>query len=411
MIKKLFERMPFGMDRQELMLCLFTVVCGIVALIVNGGAESVTDTVTCLEAWNVIRTGGIDYMCTPVFPIVLGTVKALAGETLWEGVIALLQLAVLTVSVCCFYRLCREFLHSERTAFWLSMILSVVTTTWIVFILTEPLVVSLTVFLLRVTVHLYERFSVRNAIMHGVLLLLLVFLRPAMIYLLPVFGVWWIFAAFKGRCLHSAAGIAGVVVVSGAMLLYMHAFERTYGRFMITAVTMTNQVEAARRYVDDDRGVIKIDDPVLMRELVESDSVNGNTYDRLMTYYREHPAVLAKSTFSRIYRLRSSRLFDFFMGPLATLTDIFMPRLPVVYLFLLFYGVLLACVAIRQRRLPPLSLLIWVLAMSHVAVTVVGAPCDYERLLLPAWPMLLLLTGQTVAMLRSGGSIANVDMK
>lgn len=408
--------------RNESIIFLFAAIYAMIAILLNG-VMLATDTYTYLDAWEVFRNGGIDYLRTPVLPIVLGCLKALFGENLWGGVFVALQLSVLFLSIHCFYGMASRFLRSETLAFWLTLIYAVISVTWVVFVLTEIFAISLVVFLLYYTIELYGGFSLRSAAGFGGMLLLLIFLRPAMIYLLPVFMVWWVLVAImrKRRRIAAAAGLAAVLVTSSAVLLYMRAFEREHGRFMITAVSMINQIECAKLYISHKED--NIDNEVLRHELNEgnadtlagsSDSVEvslNKTYDDLMGYYRQNPLVFVKSVGSRLYRYRNVPLFNVFISSLATVCDMFMPRLPTLYMFLMLYMLILVCIMIRHRMIPLLSVLIWALAMSHVFVTVVGAQYDFERLLLPAWPMVLLLFGQICARFRKRRSICMVTVE
>ncbi|MBQ9596862.1 MAG: hypothetical protein IJR34_01235, partial [Bacteroidales bacterium] len=68
-----------------------------------------------------------------------------------------------------------------------------------------------------------------------------------------------------------------------------------------------------------------------------------------------------------------------------------------IYLFLLVYIMMLVAWMIRKKTIAWVSITLWVLCVSNIIVAVVGANDEYNRLILPSMPFVLLMLGQVIS--------------
>ena len=388
---------------REWTVCLFAGVYSLLLLILRG-EQYYVDTWSYAAAWDVVSRGIPDIFRTPVYPCIIGMARWLFGERLsWLAVCAV-QIAVLLPSTVCFCRLAERLSGGGRPAFVVSILYAACSALWTNCLLTESLAISGTVILLWFTVSLYDRLSVVSAAGAAVTTALLVFLRPAMIYILPMLVVWWAVAGIaerKGR--QAAAGIAGTVAVILMVLLYMMSYSRHYGVFSLSSVSDINRLAAAKIYAVESPAVIA--DESLREDLV-NDADTVILCRRLKEYYKSHPESVAKGVFVNWYRSSRFRLRDNYM-PFAsnTLSEIFSLRMSDLYLFMVLCTLLVVCSAVRERRIPILTTLCVMWCVSHLFVIIVGAQAGYSRLSVPAMPVLLLLTAEVWVQFQRGRTI------
>ena len=381
-------------------LYLFAVVCSIFIFACSAESEFY-DTQTYIDAWDVIKCGVIDVFRTPVYPCLLGIAKTLFGEDAFLWTVSLVQWMLFLPTVLCFYRISQRLFASDRLAFVLSMVYVVIAVAWVNRILTESLAMDGIVVLLWCIIKLYDRFSMATAASMTAVLMLMIFLRPAFVYLLPMLTVWWILVAVVGKKYRTATvGVAGTAAVAALLLLYMAGYERQYGTFSMSNVSKINQIANARVFFRNEPERIK--DEVLRAELYSDYSSNIAVVSAHLTdYYRLHPDVRVRNVLSNLYKSTEYLLLENYLGfPLRTISELLTCRMSDLYMFLLIYTALLIYVMIKQRRIPLLTVLMYMWTISHLFVAIAGAHAEYGRLFVPALLLVLLLFGGVCTIFR-----------
>ena len=260
-----------------------------------------------------------------------------------------------------------------------------------------------------------------DAILFTLQLIFLLMLKPALIFLAPVFLVIWTYTLFlKGKRKNAIWGIAGTIIGSSCLLSYSLAYEKEYGIFSPSVVSTLNNYHIGRRNGLLKPGLIK--DPGMRSDLEKSIEANGDCPEDLFLIFREareminahslptvHAEVKAcrrhspvrtiKALFSRLYLSTEDPAFGSCLFK-SKWAHLFSFHVSTLYLFLLLYSFLLARWIVSRRSIPWFTSLLYMIGISQIVISVVGAQSDWGRLLLPALPAYLLMIGQTCRQLR-----------
>jgi len=162
-----------------------------------------------------------------------------------------IQYLVHLLSLYCFYKLSLAMLRNKGWALVATLLYVLFSHTqgWNYTILPESFVISGIVFFAYSGMRVLKDRSTLHAILLGVITLLMLFLKPTFIYLLPIIVVAaiWLFS-HKGGVRAGIICCVDLVVVSAALLLYMYQFKQQYGVYGITQITTKNRYYDARYY-------------------------------------------------------------------------------------------------------------------------------------------------------------------
>ena len=401
---------------------VFAILSSII-LIFGWGVLNTPDSITYINAWDNYSMGKLDMLRTPIYPLFLGVIKVIFGERLFCIVAVCIQHLIFLISISYFYKLAQFLSNSIDIAFWLTLFYAIIPpiTTWNNYILTESFAISGTILLVYATIKIFEEIKVAYIFFFTVQLTILVLLRPALIYMLPVFAVIWFYFLFKKKAAIGIGGLCGVFIATICLLTYMKAFEKEYGLFASSSVNTVNQTHISRQY-----GLLNpdvIDDSKLKEGIIESYEKYGREMedyelagkeagrvfrdfdlkmknDAIYASYKSNPVLWVKKCFGRLYRSAKKSLFLTLAGGFATVFDMIGFNLNTLYLFLIIYTLLLSYWTLFKRELPVVSFLLYMLGVSNIIVSIIGAQGEWERLILPSMPLYLLMFGQICTMFK-----------
>ena len=376
------------------------------------------DTVSYFEAFDTLLTGQPDYLRTPVYPFIIGSLRFVFGET--GGLIALylLQSVLFLWSVKWMKELTYALVSNHRIARWAVAIYAVYPgpLTLCGIALTEAFALSGIVAVLLLTWRAFTRRSVRDVVWSAVLVAVLILLRPALIYLPVALLVFWIisWALGKADIRTRLVGIIGMLGVAGLLICYCGMMFNYYGFRSPSFVGCTNNYFTLR-----EAGLVNPADMPTpdMRAMADSlVAVNGEVpeytaiWDELfaimevsrpaefMQYcvdaIRNHPAAVAKYIVQK--RMADVASSDCVYGgsvcpPVRALTKIISVNSGAALLMLIILMVMLAVNDVRHKHF---SMFMWFLCglmiVAYASVTV-GAMGEWPRLLIPNYPVLLIL--------------------
>ena len=401
----IMEQMKKNKDLAIIYACA---IASSIILILGWGVQEAFDSSSYINAWDSFVNGRIDMFRTPVYPVFLGAMKIILGEQFFCMGAICVQHIIFLFSLRYFYRLALTITNSGKIAFWITLFYGVFSciTTWNNFILTESFAISGTVFILYLVQQLSEKRSFIYALHFTILLSLLVLLRPALIYMLPVFGVVWILMAIKNRKkMVALSGILSVAVSSLSLLAYMKAFEKEYGIFASSSVSTINQVCIAHDY--DLLNAEVIEDPQLRKDIIDpqfkKDILEHRLWDRydlktindaIMASNKSQPMKYIQKCFGRLYRSSTFPLFLTSIPGITTIKDMIGISLGTLYLFLIIYTIIIIYWSLKKRMFPPITALMYMLGVSNIIVSIVGAQAEWSRLILPSFPLFLLMFEQ-----------------
>ena len=390
-------------------------------LILGWGVLKTPDSPTYVEAWDHISNGEIDILRTPIYPIFLGLMKLAFGTYFLTAAICV-QHIVFLISIRFFYIITQELCSSFNISFWITLFYSIFPciTTWNNYILTESFAFSGTIFLIYLIIKMtHQEHKIYCTIIIAILLSMLMLLRPALVYMLPVFFIGWSYFFVKKQKMIATLGIIGTLFATVSLFSYMKVFENKYGILSSSCVGTFNQMVIAYQYnlINPDvieNGQLKEDIENKSREvsimtLIKSYGLK-DVHNVIMDSYKSHPNKVIKSCFGRLYRSKSKSLFLTLAPGFATVFDMIGFNLNTLYLFIIIYTIILLRWIYMKRSLPWTTSFIYMLGVSNIIVAIIGAQEEWERLVLPSLPLYLLMFGQ-LCTLFSVKSVKQLELK
>jgi len=396
-----------------------------IVLILGPGPKFIDDcdTPSYIDAWDSFTNGTIDLLRTPVYPAFLGLLKNILGQPLYMWIAILIQHFIFFLSIGILYKLIRLFAGSSRIAFWITLFYSsypgfTFTNNWG---LTQSFALSGCVFIIYLTLLLCKQPTIWRGGLFTFMLLFLLFLRPGLVYFLPVFFLSWVLYLFKNKRT-GVIGLVGVVIAALTVFFYMKAFERQYGLFTFTGITVKNQFTIARDagFFDSSSDLVRDYDKTyeeiypkehnwsMVDKVYYSKHKITDVYDSINNAFRKDPIRWVAFCYDRLYRSAQEPLSGLCQIKYKEKKlDIVGPMVNTIYLFVFFYSILLIYWIIKRKMVPWLSLLLCMLIICNTITTIVGAP--YGSYILPVTPFYLMLIAQVLSCMKFK-PLKNIEM-
>lgn len=430
-INKAWDFAKNGDDRRQLIVVyLFTLVATMLMFACLAGFSCYPDTETYFRAGDLLASGNIDHMRTPVYPLVCHFAQVLWAQHPFR-VIAAIQLAGFYASVFFMFRLCGLMVSSRAIRFLVTIYYACAPNfLWLTFaMLTESLSVSSLIIFCYTVIQSHRTGAMRYAACSFLLLVMLVFLRPIFIFLLPITSLLWIVSLFTKARRAAAANLVFLSVFCGVFLSYCKAFENKYGIFSTTIISNVNQFDILRNNGLYDPDVIKDEQ---MRKDVKAWMVeyedSGRTWhgseqsaiihkyghaafqqfihDNIKAHLREYitnrgmllvKLQLTPALYYQNAHLRGNVVVNkCFTAYVLILVNSL--SFNVFYLVVMFSGIAFVALGIRRKRLPASSLFLWLIVVANLLTCVIGAQGEYARLLTPCMPMFYVLVAMLADM-------------
>lgn len=373
------------------------------------------DSPSYLKAWESLLMGEIDLWRTPIYPIFLGCIKFVAGNALYPITVCLQHLIFL-ISIYYFHRLANWICRTPKIVFCITLIYAIhpSISSWSNCILTESLSINGFVFLLYTTYKIWKCKSLKLCIPFTFWLFFLIFLRPAFIYLLPIYATWGIFICFKRKLIRiSMIYIGSTILVGGLLLFYMKAFQQKYEVFAPSCVSTANQFYIATQFnlitsqtISDKELKSFIQNNETPEKLPQHTSYVLSNYriksiqEVVSSSFLQKPIGYLKSVIIRFCRASNYQPFSYHFGGSDLISRVISPSLNLLYLLLLTYTFILIYWIYRKRAIPYISCLLYMIVCSNLIVSIAGAQDEWGRLNIPVIPVYLLMLGQLCNLIR-----------
>lgn len=192
-----------------------------------------SDTSTYFAAGELFANGGIDYLRTPIYPLICHIMQHYFGEYVLESLTAL-HLIVFYISIIFLYRTISLF-----TDKWACKFIPTALYAWSIpiyemclYIMTESLSISGMVILIYCISRIIVGKAGRGTIWSAALILLfLVFLLPFNVCFIPILALIMYFSHRKGSLKHLKSAIISLSATSVVFFSYCLWFFNTYGIF------------------------------------------------------------------------------------------------------------------------------------------------------------------------------------
>lgn len=384
--------------------------------------EAPSDSVTYFAAADDLLAGKVSIGRTPVYPLILASLRALFGAGVNLAVI-LLQFVAFVISAHFLSRLCALYKLKERVGFWVVAVylLWPGTLGYCPQVLTEAFSVCGVVYMLW----FLAKSAARGVRMSDVgraafWLVFLIFLRPVFVYLVLAFVIFYAFLFFrehtKAARLSALGGIGLALVALGLVAAYKSEVTRTYGISSFSSISTINNYYLIRtsgllspevagdstlrallstfeqgdihnsfeKILDEDNIIRAADiSPVAFEEYV-----NG--------VIAANPKAVAQGAFYRWSHDASGAAImpSAPQFPIYVLERFLAPSISAFWLFFIIFTIMALRQWYRSRILPAQSLIYLLVSGGLIGASILGAMNDWPRLCMPVFPVVLLLVGK-----------------
>ena len=376
------------------------------------------DTPSYIDSYqgNSFFKGHVDENRTPIYPYFIKIVKKMGGEENLKENIVFIQKILFLMSICIFYYALKTITKNKILLTIATLIFGITPAlvSWNTMLLTESLSIVETVLLVFFTLQYLKKESKISAIFIHVIILIMVLTRPAFIYLLPIYFLFWIIRFFTNQQERKSiiTAFISMAIVVAVLIGYCFLVKMNYGHFGLTAVSNVNSEVTAitsGSYLHSKNEELKNRTYELVGEKPSEDKVWNALWILQKEYPGEELAAFAKDTlyrnkeyykylFNKVivlstmnigtvynnnspqYQNQNFKIYD--IGLMGNM--IFPINFGMIYLLLLGTIVYLIYYWIKYKKIDWILAFCTVLILANLFTAVVGAPFETQRLFVVA---------------------------
>lgn len=357
--------------------------------------------------------GQTDGRRTPVYPYFIKLIDLFGGQDL-IGHVVIAQCVISFLGIILFYKI-------AQTAFKMRAVVIAATLLWGVLlpvinfdklVLTESLSVTFSLLVIYMLIGYLQKPGHFKAWLFTLFVFVAIMLRPSFVYLLPLVVIFWglrwvIFKKDRKACL---SGLAAAVVVILLLMGYSGLNKRNVGFNGISLVSNNNEMVTVFK-----SGIYLYgDDPAITAAIASNSKlpigVAGINIKALYGPERIHrfivnciknqPGMYARYMGQKLLQLSGDNLFtNYALHKQNLLTyrveaieyAVFFVPFGVLWLFAGLSAGLLVAGWIKRKQAPWLALVLWLLMAGQIAVAIICGYSEYQRLILPGMPAIVIL--------------------
>ena len=206
------------------------------------------DVVTYFYAGEVFANGDIDYLRTPIYPLICYAFHHIFGDKVFES-LASLNIAVFLISIVYFYRTIALFTQRRATKFITTALYAwnILIAELCLIILAESITMSGIIYLLYLLSLIYVGKASRSTVWKAsATLLFLILMRPFNVCFIPLVALVIVFARIKGSFKQIWTAIAAFSPTALILFGYCLWFKTVYGVFGFSYVSTVNTFVVVR---------------------------------------------------------------------------------------------------------------------------------------------------------------------
>ncbi len=372
-----------------------------------------------------IFKGKLDKTRTPVYPYFIKLIDTINGNKNLFLSVSFVQKWLFVITFLLFYA-CVQNLTKNKAIITVSTLIfgiSPYIILWNVFILTESISLFEITVLSLLTIRYLKapKYSLAGAI--GVIILLMILTRPAFIYLLPIYLLFWFLKLLfeKRERKYAVVGIIFSLICLAVILGYCNLMKQQYGKFVLTDVSTTNGIVTAissKTYKNaSNKKIIKTIDEILEKDNKDVENIDDVSviYKILINKYNDkqlrefvnsslktpeylqfllrRTVELGKSNIGINYVDNLDLIFDKDSEIISykELGDISLPITFGLVYFLIIGGIIyLICNLIKNKKIDWIVAFFTILILAGTFTSIVGASFETERLFLATVVLVLL---------------------
>lgn len=361
------------------------------------GVVETNDSSSYYNAWTNLSNSTVDIYRTPSYPIFLGVLNLLFGSH-YKFFAILFQHGLFLISSIYFYKSLAFFVNNDKIVLWSSIlyILCPALVYWNNAILTESLSISGMCFLIYCFILLREKYNFCRYVFFFGWLLFLVMLRPSFLYLLLVFGAYWVIILVKRNYTKAVVGLCGITILSGLFYLYILSFQKEYGVLTPTCVSDINRYVISRQYKLLEAQ--EISDQQLRQDV--SAYINEERLTRAYSLWEETNSIFAKHDIKLIDEALNASVhakpFKYFLNIIVRFYKA-SGYVYVFYVLLFLYFIILLSNAIMTKKIPTMSVILFSIGLLNLLVVLIGSLDCHGRLNISVFSIYIIMIAQLVA--------------
>lgn len=378
------------------------------------------DSLTYLEFSNSegILKGQVDEKRTPIYPYFIKIIKKVGGTENLEENITLVQKYLFILTLLLFYACVKSITKNKLIISIATLIfgISPFIIMWNIPILTESIsIFEMTVLALLTIQYLKKpRYILSGSI--GFVILIMIMTRPAFIYILPIYFLFWILKLFfnKEEKKQVILGIVSCIVCGLMLLIYCFLMLQQHGKFALTTVSALNNavsvIQSKTYKKTENKEMIKVIDDAL-----DEDKTIWEAYDVLANKFDEKEInelvkVATKTPEYKQYLLKKTLELGYNNIGLSYVNNIDISNKDKPYIisykyigstifpvtFGLLYCVILYSILYLIYNLFKTKKVNWIVAFftslifANIATLIIGAPEEEQRLFSASMPLVML---------------------
>ncbi|MDB5134567.1 MAG: Dolichyl-phosphate-mannose-protein mannosyltransferase [Mucilaginibacter sp.] len=365
---------------------------------------------------NILK-GETDGLRTPVYPYFIKLIRLFGQQNLIDHVITA-QVVISFLSIILFYKIVQAFFRKRSVIFAASLLYGIMlpVINFDKLILTESLSVTCSLIFIYMMVGYLQKPQNIKAWILTLYVFIAIMLRPSFIYLLPLVIAFWLLRLIVSKkdrkmCL---SGLAASIVVILLILGYSNLNKKNAGFNGISVVSNNNELAVlvnADLYRDGNDPEISA---AIKSSLKQQQSAGKNesgqnivvpfeperVHKFIINCIKNQPAAYTRYIGNKLLELQATNIFTNYaahkLSFLAFRVEnieylVFCVTFNILYIFLVLDLIMIFVGWAKRKEAPWFKIVLWSLIAGQVAVAILGGYSEYQRLILPAMPALIIL--------------------
>jgi hypothetical protein len=362
--------------------------------------------------------GEVDAFRTPLYPYFIKLVRFFVNPQFIIHKVVIIQSLISFSTIIFFYNIVKTTFQ-KRPVIIAATLLYAMSPSIINYdkcILTESLSLSFIVIFLSMIINYLKKPTILKASAYTVSTFFAVMLRPSFIIMVPIMLLFWVLRLFffkaerKINISGIAASLACILLIAG----YTHLNYKENDCNGISGIKNLNQLDLIIKYDMYEKGNDK--------EITETIRKNiSNTYgqevywkmqclllanypqSRIATFVNScilnQPKIYIQKTFMRVYKISNEQIAtqyatrkDGFAGLFNFILNINFITFTAIYLLILLDFIYIVYQWARTKKIHWFKILLWAVMTGQLAVAIIGAQTQYQRLFVIAMPCIILIS-------------------
>lgn len=378
------------------------------------------DTYSYYAAYDVLVSGKIDSLRTPLYPFFIGSLKSIFGYTVSKALVFILQSLIFLFSINWLGKTLDNIISNKRVSYWFTAFYALYPGMLSTCCdeMTESLSISLISALIYLVSQAFFHNSFKKVVLSGFICLMLWLLRPSFIpitFIMLVFwGSIWIIKRKKKKMRETALlGFCATLISLTGMIFYAMAFSKEYHKTGVSSVsTWNNYVTIREAGVIDTQliespelkaavdSILKCNEyaPFIEIQTLQNEFGLGESDRFVNNQIIKHPTgILSFLYHYRLEMLLNSNCvftgrYETLPHSIASITRLFKISNASVFLIFIIAFCILIYNDIKARKISYFTWLLFSIFFESYLTFFLGAPSEFTRLSAPNYPILITLS-------------------